>query len=113
MSEQSRIRRLEEKHAREDAKERKNSLRQILSEPTARRWLWYVLSDVGAFRSVFNSENPHVTSYNSGKQDVGHAILAEILAVHPEAYTAMQKESEAKYVRRSIERDSKRDPGDE
>lgn len=68
-----------------------NDLRALLLTLEGRRTFWRLLSHCKAFGSVFNLNNE--IYYNSGKQDVGHFIMAEITEANEDAFFQMMKEA--------------------
>ena len=74
-----------------------NDLRHVLSSVQGRRFLWRMLGFCKVNGSVWESSAR--IHYNSGQQDVGHHMLAEIIAADEDAYLNMMKESKGgKYV---------------
>jgi hypothetical protein len=70
----------------------KEDLHLILQTVYGRRVMWRFLEHCKVFSSVF-SIDAQVTAHGSGKQDVGHFILAEILGADELAFSKMMKES--------------------
>lgn len=66
-------------------------LRFVLGTVQGRRVLWRFLKHCRVFSSVFNHSGS-MTYYNSGMQDVGHFIQAEVLEAKKEAYFEMMRE---------------------
>lgn len=64
----------------------------VMGSVHGRRFMWRVLAHCGAYRSVF-AVDPHVTAFNSGKQDVGHFLMAELNDVCPKEFSVMTKEA--------------------
>lgn len=62
-----------------------------MATPEGRAVVWGLIERAGVFRSAFN---PHgsVASYNLGRQDFGHEMIAEILKLGNEPYLAMERE---------------------
>lgn len=75
----------------EEAAQRKEDLKTVISTPEGRRFIWRMLDHCGVFRSVF-SPSAHIY-YNSGKQDVGHFLQGEIGRDFPDLYQLMVKEN--------------------
>ena len=69
-----------------------DDLKYILQSFQGRRLLWRILGHCHTHGSVFNT-NALVQSYNSGKQDVGHFVMGEIIKADEDAYLKMMKES--------------------
>lgn len=57
-----------------------------------RRLLWRILSRCGTFESAHHASGSQVY-YNIGRQDLGHWLMAEILAADQELYFKMQREA--------------------
>lgn len=68
-------------------------LRFILGSPQGRRFIWRLLGHCRVFSSVFNHSGS-MTYYNSGMQDVGHFVQAEVIEAKREAYFEMMRENE-------------------
>lgn len=68
-----------------------NDMKFLLSTIEGRRTFWRLLSHCKSFGSVFNLTNE--IFYNSGKQDVGHYIMAEITEANEDAFFQMMKEA--------------------
>ncbi len=69
-------------------------IRAILKEPHGRAFLWRVLEHCKVFESIYHPSA--LIHHNSGKQDVGHFIMAEIVAADDNAFLLMMKESKDK-----------------
>lgn len=68
-----------------------NDLRKILSSVEGRRFIWRVLEHCRTFASVWEaSARIH---YLSGKQDVGHFLMSEVVEAKEDAFTEMMIES--------------------
>lgn len=66
-------------------------IRALLKLPEGRRFFWRLLGHTRVNASIWDgSARIH---YNSGRQDVGHFILAEICTAREEAYLQMMKEN--------------------
>lgn len=65
---------------------------EILKSQAGRRMLWRFLSHCRVFESVFSIDQL-VMAANSGKQDIGHFILAEIVKADEDAFLLMMKEA--------------------
>jgi len=62
----------------------------ILSTAEGRRFIWRLLGHCGVSESVMAADS--LIYYNAGKQDVGHFLMAEIMAANPQSYITMMKE---------------------
>ena len=77
----------------ESVRERElNDLIIILSSEEGKRLVWRLLAHCGTFGSIW-SPNAQI-HYNSGKQDVGHFLMAEIVEAKPEALIDMMKNNQ-------------------
>jgi hypothetical protein len=64
----------------------------LLDQPQFRRYLWRLMGHCHTFESVFDGHGSKM-SYNSGMQDVGHFILAEIQVARPNVLILMMEEA--------------------
>src|SRR5690348_3711287 len=67
-------------------------LRRLLDLPDGRRFLWRLLEHCDVFASVYD-DVPVRMAHHSGKQDVGHFLLAEINDAQPTALLQMMREA--------------------
>ena len=74
-------------------------LRVILGMPEGRRVLWRFMEKCGTFRSVFDGHGAKM-SFNSGQQDVGHFIQAEIMEARRDAFAQMMDEDQQEKMKR-------------
>lgn len=65
---------------------------QILNTIAGRRFVWDLLSTCRVFGSVMDARSGRMTAYNSGRQDVGHELMAQLYAANPDGYASMQRE---------------------
>lgn len=68
-----------------------NDLIALLSCVEGKRFIWRLLSHCGTFESIW--EPSAKIHYLSGRQDVGHFLMAEIVEARPDALIDMMKES--------------------
>lgn len=80
-----------EQRERHRARRETEDLRFILSSPEGRRFVWRLLAHAGVFRSIW--EPSAKIHYNSGLQDFGHFIQAEVTKVDLDASLLMQREA--------------------
>lgn len=59
-------------------KQELNDIRTVLSNASGRRLMWRLLETCSTFSSVFSKELSTM-SYNTGQQDIGHFLMAEIV----------------------------------
>jgi len=85
---------LKEEQARIDLIEKRqvDDLNAVLESLQGRRFLWRLLSEAKVFNSVVDSD-PIRMGYRSGKQDLGHWLMAEIIKVDPDRYIEMMQEA--------------------
>jgi hypothetical protein len=69
-----------------------NDLRHVLNDVRGRRFVWKLLGHCRTFESIFEASAK--IHYNSGRQDVGHYLLAEIGEANEEALFVMMRESQ-------------------
>lgn len=80
--------RLTEKRIRE---RELGDLRYLLASAQGRRLIWRLLGHCKSFESVW--EPSAKIHYNAGKQDVGHFLMAEIIAADENSFLQMMKEA--------------------
>lgn len=83
--------RLVEKERRRREREL-TDVREVIDSPQGRRFVWRLLSDARVFASCFVAGDPHSTSANEGKRDMGLLILNDLMVARPEAFAQMQRE---------------------
>lgn len=66
-------------------------LKDVCASESGRRFLWRVLEKCKTFESIW--EGSAKIHYNSGKQDVGHFLMAEITEADEMILFTMMKES--------------------
>jgi hypothetical protein len=69
-----------------------NDIRAILSTKEGRRFAWRLMGHCKVFQSVWESSAR--IHYSSGQQDVGHFVMAEIVAADQNAFLQMMKENQ-------------------
>lgn len=79
--------------SKEDARrfEELNDLRGILATPGGRRFMWRMLGKCRVFESIYHASA--LIHYNSGQQDIGHFVMAEIVDARADALLEMMQES--------------------
>lgn len=68
-----------------------NDLRGVLSSREGRRLMWRIMEKCRSFESIFEASAK--IYYNSGRQDVGHYLMAEIAEADEEKLFLMMKEN--------------------
>lgn len=66
-------------------------LRVVLSTIEGRRFVWKLLSHCKVFESVWHPSA--LIHHNSGKQDVGHFVMAEVVEANEKALLQMMQEA--------------------
>lgn len=67
-------------------------VRNLLSTPQGRAWLYDVLAGCKVYSTSFIQGDPHATSFNEGQRNVGLRLTAEALAADPKNYLLMLQE---------------------
>lgn len=81
-----------EKKVKFDRKQELDDIKFLLSSIQGRRFIWRLLTHCRVFESIWHPSA--LIHHNSGMQDVGHFIQAEIVAAEPEAYVKMMMENQ-------------------
>ncbi len=63
----------------------------VMSDPRGRRALWRILTYCRPFESIW--EGSAKIHYNAGQQDVGHFLLADVMAASDDLYLLMAREA--------------------
>ena len=66
-------------------------LKEVLETPSGRRVMWRVLEKCKVFETIWEASAK--IHYNSGQQDVGHFIMAEIVDADERYLLEMMKEN--------------------
>lgn len=69
-----------------------DDLRNIMSAPVGRRFVWRLLGEFGIYRSIYDGHGGRM-SFNAGKHDTGLWLMAQIQRVAPHEYLVMQAEA--------------------
>lgn len=69
-----------------------NDFRLIMQTLEGRRWIWWLLSESGVFRSSFTGNS--ATFFNEGMRNLGLKILNQINVACPERYLQMTTEAQ-------------------
>lgn len=75
-----------------------SDLKYLMQSQQGRRFFWRLLNHCSVYESIFNT-NALTQSHNSGRQDVGHFLMAEIVTASPDDYLKMQNEQQIKAVK--------------
>lgn len=66
-------------------------IRSVLAIPGGRRFLWWLMKECKVFGTIW-VQNAQI-HYNSGKQDVGHMIMKEIIDADENAFVELMREN--------------------
>lgn len=72
--------------------ERLEMVKAVMSLPQGRKWMWAILGHCGVLQTPF-ATNALVMAFTSGKMDVGHFIIRDVMEVAPEMYLQMAAEA--------------------
>ena len=67
-------------------------LKQVLSTPAGRRYVWRLFGRCNTFRCPAVPKDNNATYVNIGKQDIGFSILEDIQRAGTEFYSQMRNE---------------------
>lgn len=97
-------------HARRKDRDKRvrelRDLQTMLALPEGRRFLWRLLGHCRVNESIWHPSA--LIHHNSGMQDVGHFIQAEIVDANEDAYFTMMKEARAERAGDAIEAEAVR-----
>lgn len=82
-----------QKLAKEIRRTELNDIRQVLSTVSGRRLLWRLMGNCRTFSSVWENKDSAKIHYNSGQQDIGHFIMAEIVEADENLLFKMMREA--------------------
>lgn len=68
-----------------------NDIKAVMETKFGRRFMWRILSHCKVFESIWHGSA--LIHYQSGVQDVGHFVMAEIIAADKELFLLMQNEN--------------------
>lgn len=72
---------------------RKADLREVMSLPEGRRFLWRLIHhDAGLCERTYEGEATHASAYGEGKRSVGIALQVELTEGLPVQYLLMMQE---------------------
>lgn len=63
----------------------------VMTDPAGRRFMHKLLSASGLYRTSFDAD-PHKTSFNEGRRNIGLALMADIMVIAPTQYAEMLEE---------------------
>lgn len=73
----------------------------VMQLPEGRRFVWWLLDRCATFESVMR-DGADAVQYHAGRQDVGHMLMAHVIATDSNAYLLMQREAIAAQERAQI-----------
>ena len=76
-----------DREARE-AKQAVEDIKWLMAHKAGKRIVWRLLDRTGVFRNPFNNSGS-VMAFKAGEQNVGQALLAEIMTHCPDAFMSM------------------------
>jgi hypothetical protein len=85
----------QEQKAKEVRRQELNDIRTVLSSVSGRRLVWRLLESCNTFSSIY-SEEPLLMARLSGKQDLGHFLMAEIVEADEGLLLRLMKDNKAK-----------------
>jgi len=94
ISDEKEVKRAERKE-KDLRKQELNDIRTVLSNASGRRFLWRILSKCNTFNSVYTKDENRVF-YNSGQQDIGHFLMAEVVETDENLLLKMMKDNQTK-----------------
>lgn len=68
-----------------------SDLKIVLELPEGRRFIWRLLEQCKVFESIWHPSA--LIHHNSGKQDVGHFVMSEVVEASDERLLQMMKEN--------------------
>ena len=79
-----------------------NDLRDVMTNPEGRRFVWRVLEEGRVFHSCFDL-NPIQMAKNEGKRDIALFVLEELMRDHQQQYLQMCREAKTLKQNRDVE----------
>lgn len=76
-------------------------IRGVLETTSGREFCWNLLTAAGVFKSVWHSSA--LIHYNSGRQDFGHELMADLIRADEGAYELMNREARERARRANAE----------
>ena len=92
-----------EKAGKQQRLERQRELdyvRAVVATPAGRAFMWNLLAYCRTFSSVFDPEATSM-AFKTGRQDVGHFVMAEISEADPDKFLLMMQESQQREKQRN------------
>lgn len=84
---------VKEFHKKQDdlSKQQTEDVKFLLQSVQGRRFLWRLLDHCSVFSSIYHASA--LIHHNSGRQDVGHFVMGEIVKADDMAFIQMMKEA--------------------
>lgn len=76
------------------------ALHEVMENVAGRRVMWELLTKAKVFESIMTASA--AIYYNSGRQDFGHELLADLIAAHEDGYLLMETEARARAKRQRL-----------
>jgi hypothetical protein len=92
MPDERRTKKLEQRHTETVRNLEAEGLRNLLSTPQGRAFMWWMLSTAGVFSNPYTS-NALQTAFNCGNMNYGQILLARIMEEQPGQYLLMTEEN--------------------
>jgi len=100
--------RFAQRKEREAAELERAALQAVMKTPEGRLVMWSLLERAGIFRSVWHPSA--AIHYNSGRQDFGHELMAQLVDLDEDLYQLMEREARARTRARNRETDAAHTP---
>ena len=81
-----------ERQEKDLRKQELDDMKTVLSNASGKRLLWRLMGTCNTFSTIY-SESSSRMSYLSGKQDVGHFLMSEIIAADPNLFVKLMKDN--------------------
>lgn len=77
---------------REELSQEAVDLQTLMGEAWGRRIVYRMLDTAGVYTMSYVEGDPHHTSFNEGRRNMGNWLLSQLLALAPDEYGQMLKE---------------------
>lgn len=81
------------KQAEIDAAMRLDTIRNIMSTPPGRKWIYEMLERCHCYSTSFIAGAPDASAFREGERNIGLQLLADVQTAASETYLAMLKEA--------------------
>lgn len=96
-----------EKIAKEMRRIELNDIRTVLASISGRRFVWRLMGKCRTFSSVWEPKDSAKIHYNSGQQDIGHFVMAEIVDADENLLLKMMKEAKSEQEKMDDDRNDR------